>query len=185
MVGTPAFQLFPEAGSERARAHGRAELPDGFKVKISCNSSDQQRKDFVRLSRPSWRPLILMSKLMLWTAPPRHRLAAGEGELSIYGYTASTGEAGRVLFRWLPDKSEWPIFSWESPEYYDLINEALVTIDHDARNGCSVISRAPDGKLCGPARLAQELNAACQPYVRGFRIMPSYEHHLLQYVYEE
>ena len=56
-------------------------------------------------------------------------LAKGLGQLSAYGYTASTGEAGRVLFRWLPDKSEWPIFSWTNQEYYDTIKKALTTVD--------------------------------------------------------
>jgi len=179
---------FPKQDLERARAcMEEAGYPDGFKVKISCNSSDQQRKDFIEVIQAQLAAINIDVEIDVMDSTTwASRLAAGEGELSIYGYTASTGEAGRVLFRWLPDKSEWPIFSWESPEYYDLINEALVTIDHDARN--ELFYRCQELLMENYVALPvwhKELNAACQPYVRGFRIMPSYEHHLLQYVYFE
>ena len=102
------------------------------------------------------------------------------------GLTASTGEAGRVLFRWLPDTSEWPISSWDNQEYYDLINKALATTDTQERN--ELYYRCQEMLMENHVVLPvwhKELNAACQLDVRGFRITPSYEQHYLQFVYFE
>jgi peptide/nickel transport system substrate-binding protein len=179
---------FPKQDLERARAcMEEAGYADGFHVKISCNSSDQQRKDFIEVIQSQLAAINIDVEIDVMDSTTwASQLANGEGQLSAYGYTASTGEAGRVLFRWLPDKSEWPLFSWDSPEYYDVINEALVTIDTEARN--QLFYECQEMLMENYVALPiwhKELNAACQPHVKGFRIMPSYEHHLLQYVYFE
>ncbi|HOH96617.1 MAG TPA: hypothetical protein PK638_05490, partial [Candidatus Enterocola sp.] len=82
--------------------------------------------------------------------------------------------------------SEWPISSWESKEYYDVINEALRTVDTEKRN--ELYYKCQEMLMENYVALPvwhKELNAACQPDVKGFRISPSYEQHYLQYVYFE
>ena len=181
-------KYFPERDLEKAKALlAEAGYPDGFETSISCNSSDQQRKDFcevvqAQLSEVGIKVSIDVMDSTTWSSS----LAAGEGFMTIYGLTASTGEAGRVLFRWLPDTSEWPLTSWENQEYYDLINKALATTDHDARN--ELYYRCQEMLMENYVVLPvwhKELNAACQLDVRGFRITPSYEQHYLQFVYFE
>ena len=178
--------FFPKQDIERAKALlAEAGYPNGFTTSISCNSSDQQRKDFceviqAQLAKVGIKVEIVVMDGTVWASS----LAAGKGVMTIYGLTASTGEAGRVLFRWLPDTSEWPLTSWKNPEYYDLINKALITVKHEERN--RLYYKCQEMLMTNFVVLPvwhKELNAACQPNVMGFRIMPSYEHHLLQYVY--
>ena len=179
---------FPTRDIEKAKELlAEAGYPDGFETSISCNSSDQQRKDFCeviqsQLSEVGINVRIDVMDSTTWSSS----LAAGEGYMTIYGLTASTGEAGRTLFRWLPDTSEWPLTSWDSQEYYDLINKALVTTDRDARN--ELYYQCQEMLMENYVVLPvwhKELNAACQLNVKGFRITPSYEQHYLQFVYFE
>ena len=181
-------KYFPHQDLKRAkRLLAEAGYPNGFDVSISCNSSDQQRKDFceviqAQLAAVNIRVKIDVMEATQWTS----WLCQGKGELAVYGYTASTGEAGRVLFRWLPDKSEWPIFSWVNQEYYDTIRKALATVDIEKRN--KLYYKCQEMLMENYVALPvwhKELNAACKPNVRGFRITPSYEQHYLQYVYFE
>ena len=179
---------FPTQNIEKAKALlAEAGYPNGFETSISCNSSDQQRKDFcevvqAQLAEVGIKVNIEVMDSTQWAS----FLASGEGTMTIYGLTASTGEAGRTLFRFLPDTSEWPISSWESPEYYELIDDALTTTDHDARN--EKYYRCQEMLMENFVILPvwhKELNAACKPTVKGFKITPSYEQHYLQYVYFE
>jgi peptide/nickel transport system substrate-binding protein len=179
---------FPTRDLERAKKLlADAGYSDGFSISMSCNSSDQQRKDFLevvqsQLAEVNIKVIIDVMDSTQWAST----LASGKGELSIYGLTASTGEAGRTLFRWLPDTSEWPIFSWESQEYYDVISEALTTVDVEKRN--ELYYKCQELLMENYVALPvwhKELNAACQKDVKGFRITPSYEQHYLQYVYFE
>lgn len=180
--------FFPARDLEKAKALlAEAGYPDGFETSISCNSNDQQRKDFceviqAQLSEVGIRVNIDVMDSTQWASS----LAAGEGVMTIYGLTASTGEAGRTLFRWLPDTSEWPISSWENEEYYELIDKALTTTDTDTRN--ELYYQCQEMLMQNHVVLPvwhKELNAACQPDVRGFKITPSYEQHYLQFVYFE
>ena len=125
-----------------------------------------------------------ITKSALWTRPHLASLSEGKAPMTVYGLTASTGEAGRTLFRWLPDTSEWALSSWEDQEYYDTINKALVTIDEAERN--ELYHKCQEMLMENYIVLPvwhKELNAACQPGVKGFRITTSYEHHFLQFVY--
>ena len=179
---------FPKQDLARAKELlAEAGYPNGFETSISCNSSDQQRKDFceviqAQLSEVGIKVNIDVMDSTQWAS----YLASGDGYMSIYGLTASTGEAGRTLFRFLPDTSEWPISSWESPEYYELIDKALTTTDHDTRN--ELYNRCQEMLMENYVILPvwhKELNAACKPGIKGFKITPSYEQHYLQFVYFE
>lgn len=169
-----AKQLLKEAGYE-----------DGFTTEISCNSSDQQRKDFCEVIQAQLAEVGIKVKInVMDTATWATYLSEGKGKMCIYGLTASTGEAGRTLFRWLPDKSEWPLSSWDSQEYYDAISKALVTVDEQKRNQLyhQCEEMLMENYIVLPV-WHKELNAACKPDVAGFRITPSYEQHYLQFVY--
>lgn len=179
---------FPTRDVEKAKELlAEAGYPDGFETSISCNSSDQQRKDFCEVVQAQLAEVGITLKIDVMDSTQwASSLAAGEGYMTIYGLTASTGEAGRVLFRWLPDTSEWPISSWDNQEYYDLINKALATTDTQERN--ELYYRCQEMLMENHVVLPvwhKELNAACQLDVRGFRITPSYEQHYLQFVYFE
>jgi len=178
--------LFPTQDIERAKkAMAEAGHANGFDLSMSCNSADRQRMDFceaiqAQLAEIGIRVAVEAVDGVTWNTG----LSAGKGQLSIYGYTASTGEAGRVLFRWLPDRSEWPIFSWVNEEYYAIIREALVTVDREKRN--ELFHKCQEMLMEHYVALPvwhKELNAACKLDVKGFSIMTPYEHHLLQYVY--
>ena len=177
---------FPKRDIQKAKQLlAEAGYPNGFDVSISCNSADRMRMDFceaiqAQLAEIGIRVTVDAQDGVSWNTG----LSAGKGQLSIYGYTASTGEAGRNLFRWLPDKSEWPIFSWVNEEYYATIREALVTVDREKRH--KLFYKCQEMLMENYVALPvwhNELNAALQPGVKGFWIMTSYEHHLLQYVY--
>ena len=113
----------------------------------------------------------------------------GGTDISVYGTTASTGEAGRILMRFAPGTSEYGAVNWTGPEadaYADMINEALGTIDADARNALysTCQEMLMEKYVCYPI-WHKEINAALQPDVKGFNLMPTYENHYLQYVYFE
>ena len=179
-------RFFPTRDLGRARKLlADAGYADGFNISISANSSDQQRKDFCEVIQSQLAEVKIKVKIDIMDSTQwSSALSKGQGQLSAYGYTASTGEAGRVLFRWLPDKSEWPIFSWKSPEYYEIMNKALTTVDIKKRN--EMYYKLQEMLMENYVALPiwhKELNAACQLNVQGFRITPSYEQHYLQYVY--
>lgn len=179
-------RFFPKQDIARAKKLlAEAGYPNGFSVSISANSSDQQRKDFCEAIQAQLATVNIKVKIDIMDSTQwSSTLATGAGQLSAYGYTASTGEAGRVLFRWLPDKSEWPIFSWKNQEYYDLIAKALTTVDVQKRN--EMYYKGQEMLMENYVALPiwhKELNAALKPEIQGFRITPSYEQHYLQYVY--
>lgn len=162
-----------------------AGYPNGFETEYLCNSSDQQRKDFGEVIQAQLAEAGIKLRINVVDSTKFGSiLAAGEGYMSPYGYTASTGEAGRILYRWLPDKSEYPLFSWYNQEYIDTITKALATVDREARN--KLYYKCQEMLMENFVSLPiwhKELNAACTPKVRGFKIVPSYEQHLLQFVY--
>ena len=177
---------FPTRDLEKSRRLlAEAGLPNGFDVLMTANTADRMRMDFLeivqaQLAEVGIRVTVEGQDGVTWNTG----LAAGRGQLSIYGYTASTGEAARNLFRWLPEMSEWPIYSWENEEYFTMMRQALITLDREERN--ELFYRLQEMLMEYYVALPvwhNELNAALQPKVRGFWIMTSYEHHPLKYVY--
>jgi ABC-type transport system substrate-binding protein len=178
--------FFPKQDLEKAKSFLKeAGYENGFETEYICEAMNQQRRDFGEVLQAQLAKVGIKVKMNIMdTNMMVSTLSSGEGSLAAYGYTASTGEAGRVLFRWMPDKSEYPIFSWTTPEYIDTISKALVTVDRDARN--ALYYKCQEMLMENFVALPiwhKELNAACTPQVRGFRITPSYEQHYLQYVY--
>ena len=111
---------------------------------------------------------------------------SGRGQLYIYGFTASTGEVGRNIQRWLPEFTESGMFQWENAEFEEVVRKALVTIDPEERyelyyRGQEILME----NFVALPMWTKELNAVTQSYVKGFYIMPTYEQHYLQNVYFE
>ena len=70
--------------------------------------------------------------------------------------------------------------------YASLINTALATIDATERSEMYATCQEMimENYVAYPI-WHKEINAALQPHVKGFNLMPTYEQHYLQYVYFE
>lgn len=171
-----AKQLLKEAGYE-----------NGFTIHISCENSNQQRMDLAQAFQSQLQEVGITVQLdymemNTWIS----ELLAGNGELAIFGVTASSGEAGNVLARFAPNSSIFNIFGWEKPEFVELLNTALATTDDAAR--VKMFGELQEMIMKDYIALPvwhKELNAALQPNIKGFEFMPTYEQHYLSGVYFE
>jgi ABC-type transport system substrate-binding protein len=115
------------------------------------------------------------------------RIYAGEAQLSVYGISATTGEAGGVLSQFIKGyTSVSQIFNFEDPEYYSTVEKALGTINADERN--QLFYKAQEILMKAHILIPvwhKEINAALQKNVKGFNLMPTFEQHYLQFVYFE
>jgi len=164
-----------------------AGYPDGLTLHISAAVNNQQRMDVCEVMQAQLAEIGITLVLDFmeentWVL----QAINGEAEMTIYGQTASTGEAGRVLLNWLPGTSEYKIFGWVNQEFFDIIEESLTTIDTDKRN--KLFYRGQEMLMENFVALPiwyKEINAALKPEVKGFHLMPTYQQHYLQYVYFE
>ena len=180
---------FPTRDLERAKQLlEEAGYGGGLTLEIICENSNQQRMDFCEAAQAQLAEvgITLVPKFLDandWAATTIN----GGTDIAIYGTTASTGEAGRILMRYAPGIAEYGAVNWTGPEaeaYAELLNTALATIDADARNTmyhtCQELLM--ENFVCYPI-WHKEINAALQLDVQGFHLMPTYENHYLQYVY--
>jgi len=185
---TNLASYFPKRDVKKAKQLlAEAGYPNGLTLHISCESSNQQRMDVAQafqsqMAEAGITVVLDFMEMNTWISG----LIAGNGELSIFGFTASTGEAGSVLMRWMPNASTYKIFSWKNDEYADLSKKALATIDDKSR--LEMYNKLQE--LIMKDRIAlpiwhKEINAALKPNVKGFNLMPTYENHYLQTVYFE
>ncbi len=166
-----AKELLKEAG-----------YPDGFKTSILCSNADQESMSFCEAiqSQLAEVGITLEIKAQEPTAWVEDSLG-GRGELSIYGFTASTGEAGKILVRFLSDANEFGMYHWNSPEFDEIMAKALQTIDDDERN--KLFDEAQ--KMVMKAGIAipiwqKELAIATSKNVEGFQCSVAYEAHILK-----
>lgn len=179
---------FPKRDVNKAKELlAEAGYTDGLTLHVSCENSNQQRMDVAQSFQSQLAEVGITLELDFmemntWISS----LFAGESELSIFGFTASTGEAGSVLMRWLPDSSTNKIFNWESDEYTSQCQKALGTIDEQARLELykELQVMIMKDKIALPI-WHKEINAAIKKDVQGFNLMPTYENHYLQSVYFE
>ena len=177
---------FPTRDVEKAKALlAEAGYADGLTLRMTAPNSDQQRMDFCEAMQAQLNEVGITLDLdykeyNAWIS----EITNGSAELGVYGFTASTGEAGRVLMRWMPDYSESVIFSWYDDEYIAKCSEAMRTIDGNARNAlfaeCQELLME---SYCALPVWHKAVNAALQPDIQGFSLMTSYEQHYLQHVY--
>lgn len=182
---------FPERNIERAKELlAEAGYADDLTLEIICENSNQQRMDFCEAAQAQAAEagITLVPRFLDandWSATTIN----GGTDISVYGTTASTGEAGRILMRYAPGVSEYGAVNWTGPEaeaYADMLDTALATIDADERNNMyyTLQEMLMENFVCYPI-WHKEINAALQLDVQGFNLMPTYEQHYLQYVYFE
>lgn len=181
--------FFPRRDVERAKALlAEAGYSNGLELEIICENSNQQRMDFCEAAQAQLAEAgITLTPNFLDTNDWSATTINGGTDIAVYGTTASTGEAGRILVRYAPGISEYGAVSWEGPEaetYAQTLDTALATIDAEKRNAlyaqCQELLM--ENYVCYPI-WHKEINAALQPDVKGFYLMPTYENHYLQYVY--
>jgi peptide/nickel transport system substrate-binding protein len=179
---------FPKRDVAKAKALlAKAGYPNGLTLHICCENSNQQRMDFCEAIQAQ---LTEVGVKLILDFMEANDLSAtlnnGGAELAAYGFTASSGEAGRILMRWLPNATEFKVWNWKDDNYIALCSKALATIDDKARNEmfykCQEILM--EGRVALPI-WHKELNAALKPDVKGFNLTPTYEQHYLQHVYFE
>lgn len=171
-----AKQLLAEAG-----------YPDGIQLDLTAPNSDQVRMDIceaaqAQLAEAGIQVQINYKEYNTWISD----MISGNATIGEYGFTASTGEAGRVLMRWMPEYSESLVFSWYDDEYIATCSEALRTIDDEKRNELFAQCQEMLMDACVVYPLwHKEMNVALQDHVKGFEMQTSYEQHYLQTVYFE
>ena len=179
---------FVDRDVEKAKALlAEAGYPDGFEIEIMCENSSQSRMDFCEAIQSQLAEVGITLKLNFMADAAAEEIGlSGRGQLYIYGFTASTGEVGRNIQRWLPEFTESGMFQWENAEFEEVVRKALVTIDPEERyelyyRGQEILME----NFVALPMWTKELNAVTQSYVKGFYIMPTYEQHYLQNVYFE
>lgn len=169
---------------EKAKALlAEAGYKDGLTLHISCENSNQQRMDFcealqAQLKEAGINLVLDFMEVNAWV----QKVTNGEAELAVYGFTASSGEAGRIMIRFMKGMGEARIFNWYNEDYQKLADQAFSTLDNEERN--KLFYRCQE--MLMEARIAlptwhKEINAALRPEVKGFRLTPTYEHHYFQY----
>ena len=169
-----AKELLAEAG-----------YPEGLTLELTAPNTDQLRMDIceaaqAQLSEAGIQVKINYKEFNTWVSD----MISGNATIGEYAFTASTGEAGRVLMRFMPEYSESKVFSWYDDEYIRVCKQALRTIDDTERNKlfAQCQQMLMDAFIIYPV-WHKEINAAVQDYVKGFKIETSYEQHYLQTVY--
>ncbi len=184
--GSPNFAKYnPKRDVEKSKQLlAEAGYPDGLEIHISCSSSNQERCDLAEAFQAQLAEVGITLKIDVMEGSAWEQdLIAGNAQLSIYGCSATTFEAGRSLTHWLPGNSEFHIWSYSDPEFIDTLNKAFTTIDDQER--IALYEKCQDMLMEHYVSLPvwhKEINAALSPNVEGFELTRSYEQHYLQYV---
>jgi len=164
-----------------------AGYPKGITLELTAPNTDQLRMDIceaaqAQLSEAGIQVKINYKEFNTWVSD----MISGNATIGEYAFTASTGEAGRVLMRFMPEYSESKVFGWHDDEYIKVCKQALRTINDSERNKlfAQCQQMLMDAFIIYPV-WHKEINAAAQDYVKGFKIETSYEQHYLQTVYFE
>jgi len=170
-----AKQLLAEAGIKEGE----------LTLKICCENANQQRMDVAeavqaQLKEAGINIVLDFLEVNAWV----QTVTNGKAELAIYGLTASSGEAGRIMIRWMKGMGEYRIFNWYSEEYQKTTDKAFRTVDTAARNKLfyKCQEMLMESMIAYPI-WHKEINAAVQNRVKGFRLSPTYEQHYLQYAH--
>ncbi|WP_346708039.1 ABC transporter substrate-binding protein [Massilistercora timonensis] len=179
---------WPERNLDKAKELlAEAGYPDGLSLDITAPNSDQIRMDIceavqAQLAEAGITLEINYKEYNTWISD----MTSGNATLGVYGFTASTGEAGRVLMRWMEQYTESKIFNWYDDDYIATCTEALQTLDDEKRNELFAECQNMIAEACVAYPIwHKELNAALQDDVKGFEMQTSYEQHYLQTVYFE
>lgn len=114
----------------------------------------------------------------------QEKIMQGQTELAIYGVTATTFEASMALRKYLPESVYYKMHTFDNQELFDVINEAQTIIDQDERY--SMYAKAQEiiaQGYCTYPLWNMTYSVITTTDISGFWMQPSYQQHLLQYVY--
>ncbi len=176
------YKYNPEKAKELLADAGYA---NGLTVKIICQNTDSMRMAFceaiqAQLAKVGVTLELEFAEASVWT----NAVLSGEHQLAIYGFSATTGEVGRNLIRWLEGTRDWNVSSWNNDEYIEVVNKAIATMDDEARY--QLYYRAQEIMMEDCILIPywfKDNNAALQTNVKNFWICPTYETVYLQEVY--
>ena len=176
------YEYNPEKAKELLAEAGYA---DGLTVKIICQNNDQMRMSFcealqAQLAQIGVKLELEFAETSVWT----QTVLQNKHQLAIYGFSATTGEVGRNLIRWLPGSTDWGVAGWTNDEFVETVNKAVATMDPAER--FDLYAKAQEIMMEDCILIPywfKENNAALQKDVENFWICPTFETVYLQEVY--
>lgn len=183
-IDTTAYNV--ERDVEKAKSLlAEAGYPNGIDLSVTVFNTDQNRMDMAEAIQAQLAEVGINLDVQIEPqASAMQKVLNGQHQCCIYGFTATTFEAGRQLIRWLPGSTDFKVFGWNNEEYNTIVNSAMSTVDQAARYE----QFAEAEKLLVESRVAMPMwnmtiNAVLQKDVSGFYFMRTFQHHLLQFVY--
>ena len=129
---------------------------------------------------------INMEMTQMETSAFYNAYLGSEHDITMLGYFAMTGEAGKVLPYFQSDNIFNATMNWTNPEFDQLVSEAVTTIDTDTR--VSLYEQAQQmiyDELVAYPILQNVLLVGTRSYVKGLELDPSFECHKFKNVYFE
>lgn len=174
-----------ERNVEKAKEFlAQAGYPDGFTLKFTCDNSNQERMDAGEAMQAQLAEVGITLEIDAMDAASL-TLAneSGDHDITIYGYSAASGEAGSALVRFLPETATWPLTGYPKDDVLvDYIREGLKAIDLDERYEYYHKAQERIMELgCVIPLYSKEVNAVLAKYVDAdsFRMEKSFETHQL------
>ncbi len=174
-----------ERDVEKAKALlAEAGYPDGFTLKYTCDNSNQERMNAGEAMQAQLADVGITLEIDAMDAASL-TLAneSGEHDITIYGYSAASGEAGSALVRFLPETATYPLTGYpEDDVLVEYIRSGLAAIDLDERYDYYHKAQERIMELGATIPLySKEVNAVLADYVNAdtFRMEKSFETHQL------
>ena len=170
---------------EKAKALlAEAGYPDGFTLKFTCDNSNQERMDAGEAMQAQLAEVGIQLKIDAMDAASLVLSnESGAHDITIYGYSAASGEAGSALVRFLPETATWPLTGYPQDDILvDYIRNGLASIDLDTRYDYYKKAQERIMELgCVIPLYSKEVNAVLAKYVDAdsFRMEKSFETHQL------
>lgn len=162
----------------------QAGYADGFTLKFTCDNSNQERMDAGEAMQAQLAEVGIQLEIDAMDAASL-TLAneSGEHDITIYGYSAASGEAGSALVRFLPETATWPLTGYPKDDVLvEYIRNGLAAIDLDERYEYYQKAQERIMELgCTIPLYSKEVNAVLAQYVdaSSFRMEKSFETHQL------
>lgn len=174
-----------ERDVEKAKALlAQAGYPDGFTLKFTCDNSNQERMDAGEAMQAQLLDVGIQLEIDAMDAASL-TLAneSGTHDITIYGYSAASGEAGSALVRFLPETATWPLTGYPKDDILvEYIRKGLAAIDQNERYEYYQLAQERIMELgCTIPLYSKEVNAVLANYVdaSSFRMEKSFETHQL------
>lgn len=179
-----------ERDVEKAKALlAEAGYADGFTLHFTADNSVQERMDAAEALQAQLAEVGITLKIDAMDAAA-HSIAneSGEHDITIYGFSATSGEAGSTLVRFLPETATWPLTGYPKDDVLvDYIRQGLASVDTATRDEYYAKAQERIMQLgCAIPYYAKEVNAALGKYVDAdsFVMDKSFEtHHFWEVVW--